>query len=75
MALANPALILVVWFACNSVFGALIPLATAFHVLFVAKHALEDQLVINRILNWVIFVNLSKIIVSVHLDLDACDDI
>ena len=45
--LTDPALILVVRFAGHCIFGAFIPLAAAWLFRFVAKHSLEDKLIID----------------------------
>ena len=66
-----PAFVLVVRLACDGIFGALVPLATAWLLLFVTKHALENQLIIDRELNRVILMDLLEACVPLDFRLDS----
>ena len=75
MALADPALILVVRLASDRIFRTFVPLATSRLLLFVTEHSLENQLVIHRNLNRVALVQHLKLCISIHLFSHACDNI
>ena len=75
MTLADVAIVLVMRLAGNSVLRALIPLATAWDVKLVAEHALKDELVIDRKLDWILSVHLAELSFTLDLVLDTVDDV
>ena len=75
MTLADVAIVLVVRLAGNSVLRALIPLATAWNVKLVAQHALKDELVVDRKLDWILGVHLAELSLTLDLVLDTVDDV
>ena len=75
MILADPALVFVVRFACHRVLRALIPLAAARYVNLVPEHSLEHELIIDRILDRIVLVDLAELCVSFYLLVYAADDV
>ena len=75
LTLADPALVLVVRLTSYSILGAFVPLAAPGDVFLVAEHPLEHKLVVHRVLNRVVFVDLAKFSVTLHLHLETIYDI
>ena len=71
MALTDPALVLVVRLAGHCVFGALVPLATAWLLLLVTEHSLENELVVGRELDGVLHVHLVEVGVALNPHFDS----
>ena len=57
----NVAIIFVVNLTRHGIFRALVPLATPRDVRLMPKHTLEDELLIDRKLNWILLVHLRKL--------------
>lgn len=66
-----PTLVLVVWFARDSIFRAFIPLGATWLLFFVAQHALKDKLIVYWSPDRIVLVHLWKACVSFNLHLDT----